>query len=95
MATLTIKDLDNEHPLDAISMSRIRGGAAPWVFGWIRPYSDDVSGAGTVVNLYETTNNFYADQMVNQFQNIDIRNTAPNTNINVSADQGAKNGRRA
>jgi hypothetical protein len=46
---------------------------------------------GTVINFYEINYSFYADQMNKQFQNIDIRNNAPNANINVQGDQGARN----
>ncbi|MFS8973313.1 hypothetical protein PO002_02215 [Cupriavidus necator] len=46
---------------------------------------------GTVINFYEINYSFYADQMDNQFQNIDIRNNAPNANVDVQADQGARN----
>ena len=38
MATLIVKDLDTRHELDFRAMSCIRGGGAPWVFGWIQPY---------------------------------------------------------
>lgn len=44
-----------------------------------------------MINFYEINYSFYADQMNNQFPNIDIRNNAPNASINVQADQGARN----
>ncbi|WP_454742102.1 hypothetical protein [Cupriavidus necator] len=46
---------------------------------------------GTVINFYEINYSFYADQMNNQFQSIDIRNNAPNANIDFQANQGARN----
>lgn len=91
MAKLTIRDLDTRHELDVRAMSAIRGGGAPWVFGWIQPYVAARPSASPVVNFYEINYSFYADQMNNQFQNIDIRNNAPNANINVLGDQGARN----
>ncbi|MGO4332398.1 hypothetical protein AB4Z48_39265 [Cupriavidus sp. 2TAF22] len=91
MASLTIKDLYNDHTLDGRAMSAVRGGGAPWVFGWIQPYQPARPSLGPVVNFYEINNSFYADQMVNQFQNIDVRNSAPGANINVQAGQGARN----
>lgn len=91
MAALTIKDLYTNRTLDGQAMAAMRGGGAPWVFGWIQPYSPPRQSVGPVVNFYEINNSFYADQMVNQFQNIDVRNTAPGANINVQAGQGARN----
>ncbi|WP_232431462.1 hypothetical protein [Cupriavidus sp. UYPR2.512] len=71
---------------------RVRGAGGQWVFGWIRPFvPSSPLPLGTVINFYEINYSFYADQMNNQFQNIDIRNNAPNANINVQGDQGARN----
>ncbi len=62
------------------------------VFGWIRPFvPSSALPLGAVINFCEINYSFYADQMNNQFQNIDIRNNAPNANINVQGDQGARN----
>lgn len=94
MAALTIRDLHNNRTLDGSAMAAIRGGGAPWIFGWIQPYippQPPQPGAMPVVNFYEINNSFYAGQMVNQFQNIDVRNSAPGANINVQAGQGARN----
>ncbi|WP_454763310.1 hypothetical protein [Cupriavidus campinensis] len=91
MATLIVKDLDTRRELDFRAMSCIRGGGAPWVFGWIQPYVASRPSALPVVNFYEINYSFYADQMNNQFQNIDIRNNAPNSNINVDAAMDARN----
>ncbi|MGO4612031.1 hypothetical protein AB4142_37415, partial [Variovorax sp. 2RAF20] len=57
----------------------------------IQPYTPPRASTLPIVNFYEINNNFYADQMVNQFQNIDVRNSAPGANINVQAGQGARN----
>jgi hypothetical protein len=43
------------------------------------------------VNLYEVSNNFYANQMINQFQSVDVRNTGANSNISVSPDARSRN----
>ncbi|KWR91140.1 hypothetical protein [Cupriavidus sp. IDO] len=92
MATLAIKDLNTHRDLDRRAMGHIRGGGAPWVFGWIQPFVRPTNSPGAaVINFYEINNSFYADQMNNQFQNIDVRNNAPNSNINVRVDQGARN----
>jgi hypothetical protein len=74
-------------------MAAIRGGA-PWIFGWIQPYIPPQPSAMPVDNFYEINNSFYAGQMVNQFQNIDVRNSAPGANLNVQAGQGTRNGGR-
>ena len=38
MATLTIRDLTTYRALDTRAMTAVRGGGAPWLFGWIQPY---------------------------------------------------------
>ncbi|WP_432257726.1 hypothetical protein [Cupriavidus sp. TMH.W2] len=92
MATLAINDLTCCRDLAPAAMAHVRGAGGQWVFGWIRPFvPSSPLPLGSVINFYEITNNFYADQMNNQFQNIDIRNNAPNANINVRGDQSARN----
>lgn len=95
MSTLLIRDLAADRTLDANAMSMIRGGSgAPWVFGWIRPYVPAVAqdaGFGGVINVYEISNNYFAQQMNNQFQSIAVNNTAPNALINLAADQRSIN----
>lgn len=100
MATITIKDLQQNCALDNRAMSAIKGAGAPWVFGWIRPFVETTArpgGFAPIVNLFQTnnlyqTNNFYvADQMNNQFQVIDIEATAANASIHVDARQLAGN----
>jgi hypothetical protein len=90
MASITIKDLATSMLLDRQAMSSIRGGGAPWVFGWIRPYVASSPGAGgQVINFYQINN--YADQMINQIQIVDVNNTAPNAAINVDLDETSTN----
>jgi hypothetical protein len=67
------------------------GGGAPWIYGWITPYSPSQPGFGGVVNIYDITNNFTADQMINQFQSVDVHNSGANSNINVSPNAIAGN----
>ena len=92
MATITINDIRTNHDLDSKAMARITGaGGAPWVYGWISPYVDVHPSFGSAVSFYQTNNIYVADQMINQIQMIDINNSAPNANINVSPKQEAIN----
>jgi hypothetical protein len=95
MSSLLIRNLARDATLDARAMTAIRGGGgAPWVFGWIRPYvpaTPTDTGFGGVVNVYEISNNYFAQQMNNQFQSIDVNNSAPNASINLAADQRSIN----
>lgn len=91
MAAITISDLRTNRTLDRKSMSFIRGGGAPWVFGSFQPYVSGQPSFGPVVNFYQTTNNFYADQMNNQIQVVDIHNSAPNSNIKVDLAANGSN----
>lgn len=94
MAAILITDLPVSRSLDRQAMKSIRGGSAPWVYGVARPYTRSASALGTVVNFYQINNNFYADQMVNQFQTVDVSNTGSNSNINVNlAENGNNSGR--
>jgi len=89
MSTITIKDLHTDRLLDRAAMSSIRGGGAPWVYGWIRPFSNGAGAGGQAINFYQINN--YADQMLNQFQTIEVNNTGANSNINVIADEHGMN----
>jgi hypothetical protein len=93
MASLTIHDLPLNQALDAKAMSCIRGSAgAPWVYGWIAPFNPDAgNGRIAVFNFYQITNNFFANQMINQFQTVNVNNTAPSSNINVGLDERSTN----
>jgi hypothetical protein len=95
MATITIKDLHTNRALDRAAMSAIKGGNASWVFGWITPYAPESASFGSGVNLYQITNNYYADQMINQFQVVNVNNSGANANVNVAVDERSTNNRYA
>lgn len=84
MAAITIKDLSTDRALDRKAMASIRGAGAPWVYGWIRPYTEARPSFAPVVNFISNT--FIADQMVVQFQDINVTNTAPGSTIGVAVD---------
>lgn len=90
MANITIKDLSAHVALDSKAMARLRGAAgAPWVFGWIRPYMPSQQGTVPVINFYQINN--YADQLINQFQMVNVTNSAPNSVVTVAADERSNN----
>jgi len=91
MTTLAITDLHMQHDIDRKTMSFIRGAGAPWVFGWIQPYAPPAPAARPVVNLYQTYNTFYANQVLNQIQNVDVTNSAPGANIAVGVGADGRN----
>jgi len=96
MALITINDLPLNRALDRKAMSSIRGAGAEWVYGWIRPFVPTLpalssAGLGSVVNVFQTNNIFVAGQMNNQFQIIDVNNSAPNTSIDLHPAQVAIN----
>ncbi|WP_028220348.1 hypothetical protein [Paraburkholderia oxyphila] len=91
MTSLTITDLHLQRDIDPRAMSFIRGAGAPWVFGWIQPYEPAQASAGPVINLYQTNNTFYANQVVNQYQMLDVTNSAANSNVLVGVGQNGKN----
>ena len=84
MAAITINDLPKNLALDRPAMSAIRGaGGAPWVFGAFRPYAEASPSLVPVVNFYQVNNSFYANQMINQSQTVNINNSGANSNINA------------
>jgi hypothetical protein len=91
MASITIDDLRMNQALDAKAMSSIRGGGAPWVYGWITAYDPEARSRLPVFNFYQTNNSYYAEQMINQFQSVQVNNTAPGSNISVVLDERSKN----
>jgi len=94
MTALAIEDIPCDLTLDRQAMTCIHGGNGPgnWVFGWIPPFVEShPSSMGPVVNLYETNNNFYADQMINQFQTTNVSNTGSNSNISVNPNEHSLN----
>lgn len=91
MTTLAITDLHMQRDIDHNAMSFIRGAGAPWVFGWIQPYAPPAPPFGPVVNLYQTYNTFYANQVVNQIQNVDVTNSAAGANLAVTVGEDGRN----
>jgi hypothetical protein len=91
MALIKIKDLRIDRALDREAMAAIRGGGAPWVFGWIRPYVAATQSFGSVINFFQINNNYFADQLINQVQNVEINNSASNANINVALAETSAN----
>lgn len=90
MPHIAIRDLPADRTLDRQAMARVRGGdGAAWVFGWIRPYMPSQPGMVPVINFYQINN--YADQMINQFQNVEVSNSAPNSTLTVGVDGHAVN----
>ena len=83
MAAITINDLPKNLALDRPAMSAIRGaGGAPWVFAF-RPYVEASPSVIPVVNFYQINNSFFAEQMINQSQTVNINNSGANSNINA------------
>lgn len=80
MASISVNDLSLNLALDRKAMAAIKGGGAPWVFGWIQPYvpPSPAMAMMPVVNLYQVNNSFYANQMNNQFQTVEVSNTGAN-----------------
>ena len=84
MAAITINDLLANRDLDRAAMSVIRGaGGAPWVFGAFRPHVDATPSFAPVVNFYQVNNSFFAEQMINQSQIVNINNSGANSTINA------------
>jgi len=92
MSAIVVEDLPRDITLDHQAMAAVEGGGgAPWIYGWITPYSPSEPSVGPVVNLYEVNNNFYAQQMINQFQSVDVRNSGANSNITVNPNARSSN----
>jgi hypothetical protein len=88
MARLTIEDLPGSRVLDRVALSAIRGaGAGDWVLYAFTPYTAPIAPIPSVVNFYQ--NNYIADNLTVQTENIDIKNAAPGASINVGAVQNA------
>ena len=84
MAAITISDLNTACTLDRKAMSFIKGGVSGgWVQGIAMPFSRATPAFGPVVNFYQINNSFYAEQMINQYQTIDVNNSGSNSNITV------------
>jgi len=84
MAIITINDLPANRDLDRQAMSAIRGaGGAPWVNGALRPNVDAAPSFIPTVNFYQVNNSFFANQMINQSQTVNINNSGANSTINA------------
>jgi hypothetical protein len=94
MASITIHDLPRNQALDAKAMSSIHGGGAPWIYGWIAAYDPEARDRLPAFNFYQINNNFHADQMINQFQTVQVNNTGAGANINVAVDERSNNSKR-
>lgn len=79
MSALTIIDLPTNLALDRKALTALRGGGAPWVFGWITPYAPKSSFTPMVNNFYQTNN--YIGQLVDQSQTITIGNSGDGATI--------------
>ena len=84
MAAIAINDLSTDRVLDRKAMAAIKGAGAPWVFGWIRPFTEARPSFAPVINFISNT--FIADQMVVQFQDINVTNTAAGSTVGVAVD---------
>lgn len=89
MSSITIKDLPESRALDRAAMRAIRGGGAPWVYGWIQPFVAQSPSATPTVNFYQINN--FADQMINQIQVVNVTNSAANSNVDVGLDENSRN----
>ena len=90
MAHIRIDDLRSNRTLDARAMARIRGGdGAAWCFGWILPYMPAQPRTAPVINFYQINN--YANQLINQFQMVNVSNSAPNAVLTVGVDERSTN----
>jgi hypothetical protein len=82
MAAITIKDLPTNLALDLKTMSSIRGGGgAPWVFAFKPFIPFQEPQLPTALNVYQITNNFYAENVIDKSQAITINNAAASSNI--------------
>ena len=80
MRAITINDLPTNLALDRKALTALRGGGAPWVFGWITPYTPPASSFAPMVNNFYQTNN-YIGQLVDQSQTIAIGNSGNGATI--------------
>jgi hypothetical protein len=94
MAAITINDLAIDQALDRKAMLSIKGAfGAPWVFGAFSPFVRAVPSLGPAVNnFYLIDNSLHVDQMINQFQTIDINNSGSNSSLNAVLVSSFSNG---
>ena len=92
MSAIAIKDLTVSRILDRKAMSSVKGSGAPWVFGCFAPYVPATPSQLPVFNFYQINN--YAQQMNNQFQTVDVSNSAPNSLVSVVVNEQASNAKQ-
>jgi hypothetical protein len=81
MATITITDLPASRELDRKAMSSVRG-ALSWVNGAFRAFLPAVPAAPlSIVNFYQVNNTFVAENLIAQFQTVEINNAGDNSSI--------------
>ena len=82
-------DLPGSRALDYKAMSAIRGaGPGDWVLYAFLPYRPAAASILPTINFYQT-NNYIADNLTLQTENINVSNSAPSASINVGAAQNA------
>jgi hypothetical protein len=80
MTAITISDLPTNLALDRKALTSLRGGGAPWVFGWIVPYAPQSASFAPTVNNFIQTNN-YIGQLVDQSQTLAISSVGNGSTI--------------
>jgi hypothetical protein len=83
MGAITINDLPKNLALDRQAMSSIRGAVGVGVGQWVFFCSPPTPSLVPAVNFYQVNNSFYANQMINQSQIVNINNSGANSNINA------------
>lgn len=81
MSAITIKDLHVNQGMDSQAMTSIRGAGAPWMSGEFKAYWEGAKE--TALNYVQSTNNFYAQQMVNKSQTISLSNSGNSASVNA------------
>ena len=81
MGAITINDLRLERALERKAMACLRGAGAPWVFGWMSPFVAATPSFAPPINFYQINNSFYAEQVIDQSNTVNISNSAPNSTI--------------
>lgn len=80
MATITITDLPASRALDRKAMSSVRG-ALSWVNGAFRAFLPVLPATPSFGNFYQINNTFIAENMINQFQTVEVNNAGDNASI--------------
>ena len=89
MATTTINDLPLSRALDYKARAAVKGGGgAAWVLGAFRPFMPE---SARIAPIVFNQINLIAQQLTLQFQNINVENSAPNSQITVNAGQSGIN----